>query len=152
MENNLCSSVICGSFIHPWGRFHPWERYSLGNISLDLYSHRLHRFSDFLLLGQQLLADGRCVVRRNKSVFICEIREITSLRSVGLRQISCSKITSVCRILISMSSEKIISVHQRNLREINTMNNPRVKNIFLFFICHSVILSCNTLIINKITC
>ena len=56
-------------------------------------------------------------------------------------------------MLISMSPEKIICVHLRNLWEINTMNNPRVKNIFLFFfIFHSVILLCNALIINKITC
>ena len=40
--------------------------------------------------------------------------------------------SSVCRILISISSEKIICVQMRNLREINTMNNPRVKNIFCF--------------------
>ena len=66
---------------------------------------------------------------------------------------SCSKITSVWRIPISMSSEKIICVQMRNLWEINTKNNPCVKNFFfLFFICHSVILSCSTLIINKITC
>ena len=52
---------------------------------------------------------------------------------------SCSKITSVCRMLISMSPEKIICVHLRNLREINTMNNPRVKKIFFVFL--SVILS-----------
>ena len=126
--------VICGSLIHPWGRFHPWEWYSLGNISLDLYSHRLHRFSQIFCCSSNsyLQIDGS-VVRTEQFV-----SEITSLRSVGLRQISCSKITSVCRILISMSSEKIISVHQRNLREINTMNNLRVKNIFCFL---SVILS-----------
>ena len=47
---------------------------------------------------------------------------------------SCSKITSVCRMLVSMSSEKIICVHLRNLREINTMNNPRVKNNFFCFL------------------
>ena len=52
---------------------------------------------------------------------------------------SCSKITSVWRILISMSSEKIICVQMRNLREINTKNNPCVKNIFFCFL--SVILS-----------
>ena len=54
---------------------------------------------------------------------------------------SCSKITSVCRIFISMSSEKIIYVHLRNLREINTINNPRVKNIFFVFylsFCHFI--------------
>ena len=70
----------------------------------------------------------------------------------SIRFIRAQKITSVCRIPISMSLEKIICVHPRNLREINTMNNPRVKNIILFFICHSVILLCNALIINKITC
>ena len=32
-------------------------------------------------------------------------------------------------MLISMSPEKIICVHLRNLWEINSMNNPRVKNI-----------------------
>ena len=43
--------------------------------------------------------------------------------------------SSVCRILISISSEKIICVQMRNLREINTMNNSRVKkNIFWFFV------------------
>ena len=54
---------------------------------------------------------------------------------------SCSKITSVCRMLISMSPEKIICVHLRNLWEINTMNNPRVKNIFFVFylsFCHFI--------------
>ena len=130
--------VICGSFIHPCGRFHPWEWYSLGNISLDLYSHRLHRFSQIFCCSSNsyLQMDGSVVRMEN------------SFDSIY----SCSKITSVCRILISMSSEKIICVQMRNLREINTMNNPRVKNIFLFFICHSVILLCNTLIMNKITC
>ena len=60
--------VICGSLIHPWG----W--YSLGNISLDLFSHRLHRFSQiFCCLGNSCLQMSGCVVRRNKSVFICVI-------------------------------------------------------------------------------
>ena len=63
MENNLCSSVICGSFIHPCGRFHPWEWYSLGNISLDLYSHRLHRFSQIFCCSSNsyLQIDGSVV-------------------------------------------------------------------------------------------
>lgn len=66
---------------------------------------------------------------------------------------SCSKITSVCRILISMSSEKIICFHLHNLREINTMNNSFSREIIFFiFICHSVILLCKALIINKIIC
>ena len=33
-----------------------------------------------------------------------------------------------------MSLEKIICVHPRNLREINTMNNLCVKNYFWFFV------------------
>ena len=44
-------------------------------------------------------------------------------------------------MLISMSPEKIICVHLRNLWEINTMNNPRVKNIFFVFylsFCHFI--------------
>ena len=61
--------IICGSLIHPWG----W--YSLGNLSLDLFSHRLHRFSQiFCCLGNSCLQMSGCVVRRNKSVFICVIR------------------------------------------------------------------------------
>lgn len=64
---------------------------------------------------------------------------------------SCSKILSVCRILISMSSEKNICVHLHNLREINTMNNSFAREIIFFiFICHSVILLCKALIVNKI--
>ena len=44
-------------------------------------------------------------------------------------------------MLISMSPEKIICVHLRNLWEINTKNNPRVKNIFFVFylsFCHFI--------------
>ena len=47
---------------------------------------------------------------------------------------SCSKITSVCRILISMSSQKIICVHLHNLREINTMNNSFTREIIFLFL------------------
>ena len=47
---------------------------------------------------------------------------------------SCSKITSVCRIFISMSSQKIICVHLRNLREINTMNNSFAREIIFLFL------------------
>ena len=51
------------------------EWYSLGNISLDLFSHRLHGFSQiFCCLGNSCLQMSGCVVRRNKSVFICGIR------------------------------------------------------------------------------
>ena len=50
----------------------------------------------------------------------------------SIRFIRAQKITSVCRIPISMSLEKIICVHPRNLREINTMNNLCVKNYFCF--------------------
>ena len=54
---------------------------------------------------------------------------------------SCSKILSVCRILISMSSEKNICVRLHNLREINTMNNSFAREIFFYFylsFCHFI--------------
>lgn len=47
---------------------------------------------------------------------------------------SCSKITSVCRILISMSSEKNICVHLHNLWKINTMNNSFAREIIFLFL------------------
>ena len=43
------------------------EDYSLGNISLDLFSHRLHRFSQiFCCLGNSCLQMSGCVVRMEK--------------------------------------------------------------------------------------
>ena len=47
---------------------------------------------------------------------------------------SCSKITSVCIILISMSSQKNICVHLHNLGEINTMNNSFSREIIFLFL------------------
>jgi WD40 repeat protein len=75
-----------------------------------------------------------------KHVILSSFKNVIRMENSFDSIYSCSKITSVCRILISISSEKIICVQMRNLREINTMNNSRVKNIFCFFICHSVIL------------
>ena len=50
MENNLCG--ICGRLIHPWGRL--FFRKSLFRFMLPQIARI---FTDFLLLGQQLLAD-----------------------------------------------------------------------------------------------
>ena len=72
-----------------WETFIRRDDYSLGNLSLDLCSHRLHGFSQiFCCLGNSCLQMSGCVVRRNKSVFICGIRGRAFIRDYSLGNIS----------------------------------------------------------------
>ena len=59
------------------------EDYSLGNLSLDLCSHRLHGFSQiFCCLGNSCLQMSGCVVRRNN---LCScVESVGDYLSVGV--------------------------------------------------------------------